>query len=529
MLTKKGYLRSSSRKLALYGAMCYAIAISAWPAIVVNDSVTAAQLAAKLIEGQGCIIISNATYSGSAQAKGIFSASAGDNLGITSGIILSSGKAQDATGPNNLPNKTTVFGTPGDTDLTTLAAQSTFDAAVLEFDFGTSSREIEIKFVFGSEEYLEYIAFNDVFAFYINGQNIAVLPASAPPVPISVSSINPDQNAQYYRDNPEVTGDVNVQYDGLTVVMTVYASVAPNTSHHAKLAIADGFDAALDSSIFIASFKPSPRLVVGGDFGLTITNGFVFGVSGYANSVCAIHASSDLVNWTSLGSVTLSASGFATFIDTAAYSIPQRFYRMFGELPCLFLSVNSIGYIRKAIPPGGFDLVLNPFELQGPFGDPNTLNAQFHQEIPVGAQFFKYDPTTGGYHPTSVFGAAGWSPNYALEAGEGGFIQSPASGGFELRMWGQVPQGQVQVQVPSGWSIRGSRVPQTQTITVLGYPVGEGDSIDPFDPVTQGYVDFFQYVDSAWEPYVPSPVVGGAFFVQNAGAAKTWTRNFSVW
>jgi len=61
-------------------------------------------------------------------------------------------------------------------DLSVLAAGfQTFDASILEFDFIPQSDTLKFNYIFGSEEYPEYVnsGYNDVFGFFISGPGIA--------------------------------------------------------------------------------------------------------------------------------------------------------------------------------------------------------------------------------------------------------------------------------------------------------------------------------------------------------------------
>ena len=131
----------------------------------VSNSFTAAQLVDYLI-GTG-VTVSNITYSGSANAKGRFTNGSTTNIGLGSGILFSTGRVQDAPGPNNTSSKSTNNGYGSDPQLATLVSQSINDAAVLEFDFVPNSDTIKFRYVFGSEEYAEYVnSYNDVFGFF---------------------------------------------------------------------------------------------------------------------------------------------------------------------------------------------------------------------------------------------------------------------------------------------------------------------------------------------------------------------------
>ncbi|MEO6596382.1 MAG: choice-of-anchor L domain-containing protein, partial [Planctomycetota bacterium] len=235
-------------------------------------TLTPADLVTALI-GPG-VVASNITYAGVPIAGGTFTGGTGI-IGFESGIILSSGNIASVPGPNDLPNTTTINGQPGDPDLNTLIP-GTQDRAVLEFDFTcTGVSTISFQYVFSSEEYNEFVntAFNDVFGFFLNGVNIALLPGSANPVAINnVNGGNPftgvgPNSAQYINNQCGAgglpvypcAGTVDTEMDGLTVVFTATAAILPGTNH-IKLAIADVGDSSFDSNVFIRgqSFTCTP-------------------------------------------------------------------------------------------------------------------------------------------------------------------------------------------------------------------------------------------------------------------------------
>jgi hypothetical protein len=92
---------------------------------------------------------------------------------------------------------------------------------------------------------------------------------------------------------------------------------------------------------------------------------------------------------------------------------------------------------------------------------------------------------------------------------------------------GEVPQGTLHNPVPTGFSIKGSQVPQSGTVVALGYPGTEGDQIFQFDELTQKYKPVIGFNLGAWDADVTLEV-GDAVFINNPGAAKDWTRTFSV-
>ena len=241
------------------------------------NTLTATDLVTALV-GPG-VTVSNIRYTGAPVAGGTFTGGSGI-IGFENGVILSSGDIASVPGPNDAGGTTTNNGQPGDPDLNALIPQNTFDAAVLEFDFEcTGTQTISFQYVFTSEEYNEFANtnFNDVFAFFLNGTNIALLPGSGNPVSINnVNCGNPfagaGPNCTEYINNE--CGSRDTEMDGLTVVFTATAAINPGVNT-IKLAIADAGDSVLDSNVFIRgqSFQcatPAPFFDVPSPCGQTL-------------------------------------------------------------------------------------------------------------------------------------------------------------------------------------------------------------------------------------------------------------------
>ena len=112
----------------------------------------------------GGVTISNVTMNCPSGAWGSFDGS-NSNVGMTSGIILACGDINNAVGPNVSTGITTDYSAPGDADLEDLAGQITNDACILEFDVKATGDTLKFKYVFGSDEYTEYVgSINDIFA-----------------------------------------------------------------------------------------------------------------------------------------------------------------------------------------------------------------------------------------------------------------------------------------------------------------------------------------------------------------------------
>lgn len=210
----------------------------------------------------------------------------GSSIGFESGIVMSTGRVQtypedpacsqgvegpntcyEATGakpsgPSGWTNATNLEA-PGDEALTTLSGFPTFDATVLEFDFVPQHGSIQFSYVFGSDEYSDFsnTPYNDVFAFWINGNNCALVPGTTEPVAVNTINNGNDQEGgdptphhpELFRDNVRPAPSIQSQLDGLTSMLTCTATVTPGVANHMRLAIADASDPIYDSAVFIQS------------------------------------------------------------------------------------------------------------------------------------------------------------------------------------------------------------------------------------------------------------------------------------
>ncbi len=213
----------------------------------VNQALTPAQLAG-MIAGGG-VAISNVTFSGAASAAGSFDNGNSTNIGLNSGVLLTTGNAQLAIGPNN----TASAGMENFGGAYPPVANS-FDAAILEFDLVPSTNQLTFRFVFGSEEYPEYVTnlYNDGFGILLSGpgiagnQNIATLPGTA--TPVNIGNVNAGANSGYYVNN---AGGSTIQYDGFTTVITATKTVQACQTYHIQFVVFDELDGIYDSGVFI--------------------------------------------------------------------------------------------------------------------------------------------------------------------------------------------------------------------------------------------------------------------------------------
>jgi hypothetical protein len=229
-------------------------------------SVTPTSNVADLLQcllGPNVTVISS-SLNAAAVAAGTFSGAL-NILGFDQGIVLSSGDITTLVGPNLSDNASTDNLGLGDPDLDGLVpGYTTYDAAVLTLQFSCATASvISFQYVFGSEEYNEYVnsQYNDVFGFFLNGVNIAAVPAgcSNPGIPVAINNVNcgnpyvnAGPNGNCYRNNDLTDGGglIDTELDGLTQVF-VATGVIQAGVNTIKIAIADAGDHVLDSDVMI--------------------------------------------------------------------------------------------------------------------------------------------------------------------------------------------------------------------------------------------------------------------------------------
>ncbi|MBK7382575.1 MAG: choice-of-anchor L domain-containing protein [Flavobacteriales bacterium] len=255
--------------------------------LTVNAQTDLQQLA-EAISGPG-VRISNPTINCHSEGYGEFSYT-GTLLGLESGVLLSSGRIAEAIGPNSVENKTFQQGTSGSSLLNTVTGRTTYDACRFEFDVIPSGDSLSFQFVFGSEEYNEWVGsqYNDVFGFFISGpgisgdpgigsdHNIALIPGTN--TAVAINNVNSGQNSNHYQYN---AGGQQLQMDGYTQNLVARTNVEPCQPYHLKLIVADASDRKFDSWVFVERIH-SPHLSLssrtasgGGDMVEGCNSGFI--------------------------------------------------------------------------------------------------------------------------------------------------------------------------------------------------------------------------------------------------------------
>ncbi|MFN7325181.1 MAG: choice-of-anchor L domain-containing protein [Chitinophagales bacterium] len=138
--------------------------------LFVDTSYTVEQMVFGFFNNNG-VSISNLNYTGAPAALAFFEGSQ-SNIGLNAGLLITTGNAENAIGPNDTESSTGNLQVPGSSYLDALIpGYTTLDAAVIELDLVPTTDTLCFRYVFASEEYQEYVgtSFNDIFAFFIEG------------------------------------------------------------------------------------------------------------------------------------------------------------------------------------------------------------------------------------------------------------------------------------------------------------------------------------------------------------------------
>lgn len=354
--------------------------------LTTNVSMSPPALVQNVLLGPG-VQVSNVQYVGDFQAIGEFNYT-GTNLGLSHGIVITTGTVfNTGDGPHG-PNDEGASGVDNSGGSSAilngiLGSNSTFDAAELHLDFTAIGDTVSFNYIFGSEEYLEYVGqgFNDVFGLFISGpgisglQNIAKLPNQTI---VSIDNVNNVSNSAFYVDNgdgseaPYNSNSQYIQYDGYTRVLTASSPVQCGETYHLIIAIADVGDGILDSGIFLEAQSLQSTQPVQVSF--ETSNDFYNNPSILAEGCTSVDFNLNRSNTTVPLDISVVVSGTATNGTDYSPSIPSTVTFNVGESAKTF----SISTILDALNEDVETLSVT-FLIEDACG--NTVETQFNFQI----------------------------------------------------------------------------------------------------------------------------------------------------
>ena len=169
---------------------------------------------------------------------------------VNEGVIFSTGTSSDVVGTNSADNTRTRF---NDTVVNDPLFGNVYDLVKLSFNVTPTENTLIVDYVFGSEEYNEYVngGYNDFIRIFVNGNNCAV---TANGLVVSIDAVNNSTNSFLYKDNDYGDFNPNFPYrtemDGFTKTVSCRYPVTPGVSIPVVIGMADDGDASLDSWAF---------------------------------------------------------------------------------------------------------------------------------------------------------------------------------------------------------------------------------------------------------------------------------------
>ncbi len=240
------------------------VSASELPVDTLDEGTTAIAMA-QTIFGNGVTIVS-ASYSGDTASAGIYSNGNSVAPGATpadTGIILSTGSAEDFTNSSGQANQSTATSTNSTglnnlPEFNSIAGTRTFDSAFLDADFIPTGDVMAMQFVFSSEEYPEFqnSVYQDFVTVWINGNPVDLAVGNSD---IDPGNVNSGSSENLFIDNSNDV--VNSEMDGLTITLSLTIPVNAGAVNSIRIGIADVGDQNYDSNLLIAADSLQTSLV----------------------------------------------------------------------------------------------------------------------------------------------------------------------------------------------------------------------------------------------------------------------------
>jgi gliding motility-associated-like protein len=265
--------RNMKKLSLLFFAFLFAGMMQAEAQLNIDTTATLTELIQEIVGPSVIVNTLNSDCPPSALAT--FTNGSSTDLGMNSGILLTTGAAIEVNGPSSALLTQNHTGTSSHDLMSLLAViagvaePDMYDGCHVEFDFTPYCDTFRLQYIFGSEEYPDYVnsGFNDAAGIFITGpnpaggtysnMNMAVLPGTS--TPATINTINSSTNAQYFIDN---SAGSTIAYNGFTTPIISALPVVPCSTYHCIAGIGDAIDRNYDSGLFITPMTPACPMAV---------------------------------------------------------------------------------------------------------------------------------------------------------------------------------------------------------------------------------------------------------------------------
>ena len=200
-------------------------------------------------------------------------------------------------------------------------------------------------------------------------------------------------------------------------------------------------------------------------------------------------------------------------------------------------STGVVGYVNVLVT-NGYNFLANPLSFDYENSPSGNCISNVLRSAPEGTKVYLYDVTNQVFTPPSAYSvaASNWTINYFLPVGQGFVLQSPTN--YTQTFVGNVLQGYLTnfLAGSNKFSLLGSMVPITGSLSNLFFPGADGHNAFLFDAFKQHYSDAFSFfANLGWfDPYrlagTNGPIIeiAHSFFVQSPGPDTNWIWYFTV-
>ncbi|MCP5325103.1 MAG: choice-of-anchor L domain-containing protein [Oceanospirillaceae bacterium] len=254
------------RLFVLFSGLCFFSSLYAEQAVTeISDRSPVSLLPiVNTLAGDG-LVISNPQISGDVAQFGQFDGFA-DLFGprFNRGLLISSGKVTSVLGGNTSNSTSNTISSDGIYDA--VLGQWVYDTVELTFTVTPQFDTLIFDYVFGSEEYNEYVGskYNDKMQILVNGQNCAQTPDGQV---LSINALNLNKNKLLYRNNDRDLKPIPylTQMDGFTKVLSCRTHVNANQANTITVVLSDVGDSKYNSWAFFSARSLSAQ--PGSDYG----------------------------------------------------------------------------------------------------------------------------------------------------------------------------------------------------------------------------------------------------------------------